>query len=265
MNLPEYLKNGEIARLFPVISETGNEQRAVSILLAVISAVPPLADRLFSQVGQQLSARTSVNTYTEVVFKNESAANTGNRPDGLVCLETGKRKWAALIEAKIGKSKLDQEQMERYLTLAKENEVNALITVSNEFAVLPTHHPVSVRKSLTRKVALYHFSWKSILTTAMLLREQGAIADREQAFLIRELVRFLSHKSAGVTGFTSMPHEWSEAVEIIQAGGGILRREKGTPIVGAWHQEIRDLSLRMSRILGRAVDLARIIHAWRPI
>ncbi len=250
MDLPEYLESGEVARLFPVIAETGKEQRAASIFLSVLSAVPPFAEAILSQVGQRIGMRTTVNTYTEIAFRNEDKSARRDRPDGLIEILSGARKWSAVLETKIGNSALDGDQIERYIRLAKDNAVDAVITVSNEFAALPTHHPVALPRTLTRKVSLFHFSWMSILTNAVLLLEQKALDDKEQAFLLREFTRFFSHPSAGVGSFTSMPKEWSDAVQSLQAGGNIPKNELGREIVASWHQETRDLSLRMSRIVG---------------
>jgi len=255
MKLPNNLKSGEVARLFPVITETSKEQKASSIFLSVISAIPALADHLLSQAGQRLGARSSVNTFTEVVFKNEDQRGKADRPDGLIEVFTGKKKWSALFEAKIGSNCLDQDQIERYLRLARDNSIDSVITVSNEFAALPTHHPVPVSKALTKKVSLYHFSWTSILTEAVLMHEQSLISDPEQAFLLREFIRFFSHPSAGVKGYVSMPEEWSLAVENLQAGGVVQKGEMGRKIVSGWHQELRDLSLLMSRIIGCHVTI----------
>jgi len=250
MELPSYLKSGEIARLFPVITETRKEQKGSSIFLAVISAVPPFAGRLLSQVGQRLGTRSSVSTYTEVVFKDESQWGNADRPDGLIEVSTGKRKWTALIESKIGGNTLDRDQIERYLRLARDNSIDSVITISNEFAAIPAHHPISISKTLTKKVSLYHFSWTTILTEAVLMHEQSLISDLEQAFLLREFIRFFSHPSAGVKGYISMPEEWSAAVENIRAGGNVQKGEIGRNITKGWHQELRDLSLLMSRIVG---------------
>jgi len=265
MQTPDYLKAGQVARLFPVISETGKEQRTASIFLAVVSAVPPLANAIFSQIGQKVGLRSSINTYTEVVFQSSSKTSEKDRPDGLIEINTGRKTWRALIEAKISQSKLDKEQIERYLRIARENSIDAVITFSNEFAALPSHHPICVNKMLTRKVSLYHFSWKAVLTEAVLMHEQSAISDTEQAFLLREFIRFLSHDSAGVTGYTSMPKEWKDAVEKIKAGGNIPKTELGEAIVWGWHQELKDLSLIASRIIGcnTSVKLSRI-HANDP-
>ena len=79
------------------------------------------------------------------------------------------------------------------LDLAKEVGADALITISNQFATIPNHHPVRVDKKKIRNVGLYHFSWLSILSNAQLLAESESIKDREQAIVLKELIRFLEH------------------------------------------------------------------------
>lgn len=254
IELPDALKSGNIARLFPVIAETGKEQRATSILLSVMSAVPQFADALLSQLGQRVNGRTQIDTFVEVVFKNDLEPGRRDRPDGLVRVHANRREWSCLVETKIGASPLEVDQVERYLRIARDNNIDAVLTISNDFAAVSTHHPLKVQKVLTRKVGLYHLSWSEILTIAVLMHEQGQLSDREQAFIIREFVRFFSHPSAGISGFTSMPKEWGECVAKLQAGGGISKAE-GEAIVRAWHQEAHDLSLILSRIISCNVSV----------
>ncbi len=255
MDRPSYLKSGEPARLFPALSESNKEQRATSILLSVLSAVPPFANVLLSQIGQKVGSRSVVNTYTEVVFNSESGNGKKDRPDGLLEIVSKNKKWSAFIESKIGTNRLDADQVERYLKLARDNGVDAVITISNDFATLPTHPPLKVSKANLRKVSLFHFSWTSILTEAVLMHEKEAIAGGEQAFLVREFVRFFSHPSAGINGYTTMPTEWNTAIERIQAGGKIPKSDIATIVASAWHQEVRDLVLQMSRRIGVNVEL----------
>jgi hypothetical protein len=255
MERPVYLKSGDPARLFPALSESNKEQRATSILLSVLSAVPPFANILLSQIGQKIGSRTVVNTYTEIVFKSDPGNEIKYRPDGLVEVVSRNNRWTALIESKIGTNRLDVNQVESYLKLARENGIDAVITISNDFATLPTHPPLKVSKANLKKVSLFHFSWTSVLTEAVLMHENEEIGGDEQAFLIREFVRFFSHPSAGINGYTSMPEEWNTAIERIQAGGKIPKSNVATAVVSAWHQEVRDLVLQMSRRIGVGVEL----------
>ena len=251
---PKYLVRGEVARLIPVIADSGKEQRATSALLSVFSAVPSLANILLSDFGQKITQRSSVNTFTEVVLEN--AGDGKDRPDGLIVIRRGSKTWSALVETKIGKSRIEQDQIERYLKLARLNYIDALISISNEFVARPNHHPLNVSKSLLKKVDWFHLSWTSILTQAILLHENSLLEDAEQAFLSRELVRFLSHDSAGVTGYSQMPSCWSDSINTLKSGGSLRKHSTEVlEIVGGWHQKTRELSLQLSQLLSRQVTV----------
>ncbi len=244
-SLPEFLESGEIARLIPVIADSRREQRVASVFLATLSAVPDFAQPLLSSVGVRLGKRSVIDTFTEVVIKDQNDAK--DRPDGLIIVTTGKKTWKALVEAKIGSTSLDDDQVQRYLQLARSSGTDAVITLSNQFVARPVHTPVNAPKNLTRRVDLFHWSWKMILTEAILLQTRDAIDDPDQAFILREFVRFLSHSSVGVSGFDRMPPQWREAVTLVKSGGAIAKTSaEAEAVVTAWHQETRDLALRMS-------------------
>lgn len=251
---PEILISGEIARLIPVIADSRKEQRVASVFLATISAVPSFSQALMSTLGQRLGQRSVIDTFTEVVLKVDKEAK--DRPDGLLQVSTGTKNWSALIEAKIGNSDLEPEQVQRYLQLARDANLDAVITISNQFAARPDHSPVNVPKALTKRIPLYHWSWKFILTEAMLQQSQGLVTDPEQAFILREFVRFLSHESVGVSGFNQMPSEWRDLNTQLKSGGSLRRNSPEVEsVVNAWHQETRDLALLMSRHLATGCEL----------
>ena len=122
--LPDTLTVGEPARLFPVLAETSREGRALSVLLACFGSIDDLAKTLLATLGQRVGARTRVRTLTEVVLDGAPEA-ASRRPDGLLVVETGRRTWSALVEAKVRRSRLEPEQIEAYLKLAKANGIEA--------------------------------------------------------------------------------------------------------------------------------------------
>ena len=253
-NLSECLESGEIARLIPVIADSRREQRVASVFLATLSAVPEFAQQLLSGAGVRVGKRSTIDTYTEVVLKGQK--DSKDRPDGLIVVSSGSKSWSALVEAKIGSSSLDDGQVQRYLQIARQCGVDTVITLSNQFAARPSHSPVKVTRAMTKKVQLLHWSWKTVVTEAILLQARGAVADPDQAFILREFVRFISHDSVGVSGFDQMPASWREAVTLAKSGGAIGKASpEAEAVVSAWHQETRDLALRMSQHLAAYVGV----------
>ncbi len=246
--LPQFLSQGEAARLFPVLSTTSKEGRTTAILLACMARINELSRELLASAGQRVGTRSKIECYTEVVPASASA-DTRERPDGLIVLRAGKREWKAFVEAKIGKSELDVNQIERYRNMARDNGIDCVITISNQFATAPTEHPLeAVRKSRSR-IPVIHWSWMHVLTTADLLISRQSIASHDQLVLLNEFRRFLAHESAGVRGFDRMPREWTELNRLISAGGEVsANSHEAAKVLNAWHQETRDLSLALSRL-----------------
>lgn len=250
----DFMDSGEIARLIPVIADSRREQRVASVFLATLSAVPELAQELLSTAGVRLGKRAVIDTYTEVVLKGQKTSK--DRPDGLIQITTGSRSWKALVEAKIASTSLDEEQIHRYIQLARDHGIDALITLSNQFVARPIHSPVRIPKNLTKKVQVLHWSWKTVATEAILLQNREAIDDPDRAFILREFVRFISHDSVGISGFERMPAQWRDAVTLVKTGGAIGKTShEAESLVAAWHQETRDLALRMSQHLATEVNV----------
>ncbi|WP_260100854.1 hypothetical protein [Phaeobacter inhibens] len=247
MERPEYLKQGEPARLFPVLSNNSKEGRTTSILLACLSKVEELASELLASLGQRTGKRTTIETFTEVVFDGQKEGSK-DRPDGLIVVKNGSREWRAMVEAKIGNNPLTAEQIEKYRSLSKDNGIDCVITISNQFATLPASHPLEeVRKSRS-KTPVFHWSWMFVLTAVDLLISNDGVEDDDQRVLLNELRRFLTHESAGIRGFDRMPPEWSELNKLVSAGGKILAKSsEAICVLDAWHQETKDLSLILSR------------------
>lgn len=247
-----FLKSGSPARLFPVLSTTSKEGRTTSIVLACMSMVRELGEELLGSLGQRVGKRGELYAYTEVVFENEQFA--GDRPDGLIILRNGKREWRALIETKIGKAQIKADQVERYRQIARHYRFDCVVTISNQFASSPDHHPLANEINKRLKIPVYHWSWMFVLTLVDLLYSNDQVVDADQKELLNELRRFLSHESAGVQGFDRMPPEWSDLVRLASSGGQISKSsDEAKSVVSAWHQETRDLSLIMTRKLDTLV------------
>lgn len=257
MDLEKIKRNivkGAPARLFPVLPDSRKEEKATSMLLAVFSVVPDFAKEILGEAGAPSGKRANLTCFTEVSFKG---ANQKSRPDGLIVMQNAGKSWAALVETKVGRSSLTAEQIEEYLTIAREQGFDAVITISNQFAALPSHHPVEVSRNKIRSVDLYHFSWMTIFSKALLLMENKGVEDVEQAFLLRELVRYLKHDSSGISTPFKISREWREVCDQIQVGQKLRRtHDVVRGAVSDWFQLLRFLSIQLSLATGETCSLA---------
>jgi hypothetical protein len=254
-DITDNILSGSRARLIPVVADSKKEEQATSVLLTTFMLVPQFADAVLTEAGAKIGVRSEIKCYTEVVFKNNGQSKI--RPDGLIVVNRSGKNWSALVEAKVGNNDLSREQIEAYLDLAREVGADALITISNQFATTPTHHPVTVNKSKTRSIDLFHFSWLSLLSKATIMSEAKSIDDREQAFVLRELVRYLDHPYSGVSAMSAMNPEWKDVCTQIQQGAVLKKTASETEATAiAWQQLLRYMSLELSMATNSMVEVA---------
>lgn len=243
---PDCLVAGEISRLIPAVSESNKEIRLLSPVLAALRIVPTYAKQVLEPVGVRLGVRSRIECYSEIVFKGSDFK--GDRPDGLIVVDNGRTQWRAIIEAKHGKNQLGAKQIERYLDLAKQCGVDAVITISNQMTALATHSPVEVSPKLTRKVELYHLAWSHIRTNVSLLLQSGDVTDSEQTLVLSELERYLQHSSSGIEGFTQMNAGWRDLTARLRAGSNASASDIDVLNTATdWIEEQRDMCLLLSR------------------
>ena len=215
--------------------------------------VPELARSLLQGQGVRFGKKSRLQAWTEVGPVGKKGSE---RPDGRIEVESTRgQRWVALLEAKIGKAALNDGQIAAYLAESRSVRANALITISNEFAVLANHHPTYRRKT-PKGITLLHWSWSSILTKCRLLTQGGEIEDRDHRWVIEHLVDFLSHSSTGVVRFDRMPSSWKEITRAVSAGAGVSKSSDASREVAAgWIQEVRDLGLQLTGFLKQPVPV----------
>ena len=254
VDLPDSLKGGELARLIPVANCSQKERCAASVLLATLSVVRPFADIALTTLNRGLGSRTVVTAFTEVVLKKQ-VPDVSCRPDGLLVVSTPRSEWRALIEAKIGTAKINTAQLSLYTKLAALNDIDAVITISNELTSLPQHPPYAIPAGSTGRVEIFHWSWMKLITLAtILLSSADDEFDPEQHFILKEMLRYFSHESTEVRGFHQMNPEWPALVASVHSGANVHKAQSQViATIGAWHQEQSDMCLILSRKLKVAV------------
>lgn len=235
------------ARLFS-ISGVGaaeeQEKRATSALLATMVAVKRFGRGITTHLGAPAGP---METFLEVHFP------LGERtviPDGVIRVARGGRTWTALVETKTGTGQLRVDQVEAYLDVARNKGFDAVVTISNEIAPSAGVHPLAVDARKLRKVALQHVSWAEVLHEArMLLNHKGA-EDQLQAWILNELIRYLTHPRSGATSFGDMGPGWVPVRESVVTGTLRASDRKLAPVVESWLRLVRHLVLHLTADLG---------------
>lgn len=243
------------ARLIPTVGMRGQdeqEKRATSSLLAVMHAVPEFGHAVLMPLG---APKGRISTFTEVQLKDP--AGKVHIPDGAVIVERGKAAWRCLVEVKTSGAELKPEQVNRYLDLAREHDVDAVLTISNDITSTPEDSPVSVDKRKLRSVKLVHRSWWRILTEAIVQHRHRGISDPDQAWILGELIAYLDDDRSGASGFQDMGENWVKVRN--GASDGTLRASDAEvrEIAARWEQFVEYVCLGLDQDLGRDVRPVR--------
>lgn len=238
------------ARLIPtsgIGSALEQELRATSALLAVIGAVQDFGRAVLKPCGAPAG---KIKTYAEVPFQLDKRKV---RPDGLIRVERGKRQWTALVEVKTANNLLEEDQVQSYIDVAKEQSFDAVITISNEIPPVLGSHPLALDKRKTKGIGLYHFSWVRLISIAVMEKEVHGIEDPEQSWILGELIRYLEHDNSGALEFNDMGGSWTTVREAVRKG--VIRKNdpEVEEVAVKFDALIRYLCLRLGQRLGAEV------------
>jgi hypothetical protein len=238
----------QAARLIPATGIKGaldQERRVTSALLAVMRIVPDLAFSLLSGVK---TPRGVVASFIEPEFKLGKSAI---RPDGLLELSRGSRQWRALVEVKTGSNDLDPAQITSYLDICRDHSFDALITISNQVLNSSGDHPTTgIDQRKLRSTELIHLSWLRVITDCLILSEHQGMEDREQAEVLKELIRFLQSDASGASEFNDMGPSWASVRDGIRSGAITRPNEDLADVVSRYESLTRYAALTLSARLG---------------
>jgi hypothetical protein len=245
----------QIARLIPVSGISNNveaEMRATSALLAVLTIVRDFSVAVLSPLGASTAKKASVEAFIETTFKLDDG--TVVRPDGLIQVTYGTTVWKALIEIKTGSNHLQADQIMNYLSVARRQDIDAVLTISNEIGVGSQHPCDGVRVRANSRVGLAHLSWTELLAHAVKSKVHRGVSDPEQAWILGELIRYLEHPASGAMDLSDMGANWASARDAARAA--TLRRTdpECREIAQRWDQLIRFAALRLGSSTGADVQ-----------
>jgi hypothetical protein len=197
----------------------------------------------------------NVETFAEVRFKDADGRTV--IPDGAIRCERGSKSWTCLVEVKTGGNVLKDEQVGKYLDLARDHELDGVLTISNQITHDASESPVCVDGRKLKRAKLWHLSWWRILTEAVVQSRYKGISDPDQAWILRELIHYLSSDVSGAGDFGDMGVHW---VAIRKAAHEGTLRQSDTAVrhvAGRWEQFTQYLCLSLVQELGHEVVAPR--------
>lgn len=239
------------ARLFPVAgigSGEEQERRATSALLAVMSHVREFGLALTTQCG---SPRGIVTSFIEVPFGQDEEAY---RPDGVIRVTWGKRSWTALVEVKTSTGRLDAQQIDHYVEIARTRAFDAVITISNELVGGDSDHPVLIDRRKLRKVSLHHLSWDEIRAKALLVARHKGVSDPSQAKVLEEFIRYMEHGRSGMGGMGDMGQNWVKVREAVKAKTARSTDKPVGDVSARFDELVQHLAHHLTGLLGVEVQ-----------
>jgi len=196
-----------------------------------------------------------VSTYSEVRLKAQDGSV--HIPDGAIVVERGRRRWSCVVEVKTAGAALEAEQVHRYLDMARRHGFDGVLTISNQIVADADALPYKVNGVKVGKLTVRHVSWWQILTEAVVQHRFRGVDDPDQAWILNELIRYLTDERSGASGFEGMGSDWVRLRDA--ARNGTLRAndpEVGV-IAARWEQLVEYLCLTLSQELGVAVRRVR--------
>jgi hypothetical protein len=239
------------ARLIPVSGLNGTdeqERRGASALLAVLQVVKEFGRTITQMFGAPAG---NLESFIEVPFELNGAKY---RPDGLIRITRGSRTWTALIEVKVGRDKLVESQVKAYLEIAREQGFDAVITITNQLATIWGASPIAVDRRATRKVELHHISWSHIHAEALVEQKNQSIKDPEQAWILREFIRYLEYPKSGAIDFDDMGPFWVAVRDAAINSTLRAHDSESHDVVDHFSQLIRYVGMNLSSQLGVEVQ-----------
>jgi hypothetical protein len=238
-------------RLVPSFKQP--ERNLLSVFMSLFDLSPLVRSGFLKHCGYNSGRTCSYDSHMEASYSSPSLPDV--RPDGLLTCRRGKSDWSAFVEAKAGQSPIRPEQILDYLQLASLLDVDAIITISNEFSRIPDETPYNISSSKKFKAKVYHFAWADIRTFLSLQQSDPHIGELEGR-LLAECLEFFWQPSCGISTYDSMPPDWPKFVEASGTALGFGTKTQGiTEIVHGWVQERRDLCSKMVHKIHDTVEL----------
>ncbi len=232
-----------------------------NVFLKSLCLITEFRKLIFKELDINFRQKDNNHVFSEVSFLSvpEGSNKKGGKfkLDGLLIIERNNEIIDAIgFEFKSGKNKIEPEQIDNYLKLAKAVGISKFITISNEYSSNPKLLPYSVKTS--KAVNVCHLSWNYILGMANILVNDNDtnIEDIDQKNLMQEVIYLFNSPAFEIDNFKVLKGLKDIRSKIIEEKITAKSKiEDYLELLDSWIQEEKDLAVQLSVMLGVRVSI----------
>lgn len=243
---------------FPDSPASNKKQAATSALLATFRDVPILVKKVLGCPSLSSENNILAECFTQAYLdehRDPKIEAQRSRQAEIIVVKSDGKTWSVLIDCKIGGDEHTAKQIEGYLDVAQQFEIDAVVTISNQAVVLPVRHLVDENTPESNNVSYFHLSWFSILAKSHALAERVRTEDAEQAKNIGKFLNYLDSEKSGVTSLARMKNSWNDVTQLILRNTRITKYSNEViDTVAIWQQLQCIVSIHLSTVFGKSVQ-----------
>jgi hypothetical protein len=227
------------------------ERQAASLFLTALMSVEAFRVTLFEGLGLNVGEASKLTCLSNFAFLTEEISKlqpkkTTHRPDGLLYLQTTKFMWSALMVTRTSGVEIETDALAHCVEIAKQNHVNAILTVCDTFTARPSILPVEIEKTTVEDLEIYHLPWGRIYTATkqVLLTDTNMSAD--ERVILGDFVTYMEDKTRCLDANSRLQPETSSIARLVTSGATIDPASKDVlNVVASWYENLKFLSFNL--------------------
>lgn len=230
---------------------TDQERQAASLFLSALMSVEAFRVTIFESLGLQVGEKSKLSCLSNFSFLTEEInglqpEEANHRPNGLLYLQTTKFVWSALMVTRVSGVELKTDALAHCAEIAKQNHVNAILTVCDKFTARPSVLPVEIEKSTIGDLEIYHLPWGRIYTATkqiLLTAQKLPDADRKR---LSEFAAYMESETRCLDANSRMQPETSTIARLVTSGAMLDPfQSEVVNVVASWHDNLNFLGFKL--------------------
>jgi len=225
--------------------------QAASKLLSALMSVESFRVTMFEGLGLEVGEGSKLSCLSNFAFLTEDNGvqkpkETNHRPNGLLYLQTTRFMWSALMVTRISGVELETDALAHCVEIAKQNHVNAILTVCDTFTARPSVLPVEIEKSMVEDLEIYHLPWGRIYTATKQVLLNDANMSADDRVTLSDFVAYMEDKTGCLDATSRLQPETSSIARLVTSGATIDPTSKDVlNVVASWHENLKYLGFKL--------------------